>query len=122
MLEEFGGGVTVQMLDSAATDAFFVKMLVAVASLTHVLKHVAEIVCTAKFLYAMIVTELCQLAVDTALAAFFIAVEGFAKLLGAKLLVGVRGEEADQRGSPRSVVGFLLHRRSFLNLRMILKL
>jgi len=113
MAEEFGGCVTVQMLYHAATDAFFVKMLIAVTSLAHVLKHVAEVVRIAEFLHAVIVAELIQLTVDTAFSSFFIAVEGFAKLLGAKLLVGVRGEKADQRGSPRSVVGFLLHRGSF---------
>ena len=105
--------MTIQVLDLAATNAFFVEMLVAVAALAHVLKNVAEIVCTAKFLYAMIVAEPGQLTIDTAFSAFFVTVEGFTKLLGGKLFIGVRGKEADECRSPRGVVGFLLHRRSF---------
>ena len=124
MVEKFCRGVAIQMLHLAAANTFFVKMLVAIASLANVLKNVAKVIRAAEFLHGMVVAESCQLTINTAFSAFFVTVESFSKLLGGKLLIGGRGEKIDQCRSPRGVVEFLLHGKSFVfcNLRMILKL
>lgn len=113
MLEKFSGGVAVQMLYLSATDAFFVKMLVAVAFFAYVLKDVAVVFGVAEFSNRLFFAEIRKLAIDAAFSAFCVSVESQAKLVRGKLFVGMGGEEIRQCRLSRGVVVFLLHRTSF---------
>lgn len=117
MLKEVGGGVTVQMLDAAAADAFFVEMVVAITAPSHVLKDVAPGLLIAEFSYGLCLAQLGQAAVDAAFSAFGVPVQGKAELIHAELTVGMLREEPKQRGAPLGIVVFTVcHGVSFASI------
>ena len=105
MIGKRGGVVTSEMLNGTAANAFSVKVLAAIARLTHVLINVAISFCTMDTLNHLITAQLTQVSVDGALARLCISIDCDTQLLRGKLYVRILCKKLAQSSPTGRLIG-----------------
>ena len=96
MLRKCRGVGTVDVAELAATEALFVKMAAAIATLANVLVDVSVGGVVSEFLQNAVIAKRRDMAVDTAFSALGGACQSMAKLVGGKLAVGMQDEIVEE--------------------------